>query len=130
MSIKFMLQPDHAAYWRAANADENTLLTSFCEFNQIKTANFNVDGHLPTMQFRGMANDLDKQPYIQIRNGVYNAYVDQDGSQWNAKQEKRASAQLFIQKGKESKMMARPYARRFIDPRCRDHDLFSMSIEY
>ena len=119
MSIHFMLQPEGDAYWRVANADENNLLTSFCEFNQIQTTNFNNDGHLPTMQYRDMLNDLDKQPYIQIRNGAYNAYVDQDGSQWNSERENRASALLFIQKGKGSKMVARPYEGRFIDPRWR-----------
>ena len=119
MSIRFMLQPEGEAYWMMAHDDQNGALNTFCAVNDITTTKFDDYGYLPVMCHRGTENDLDRQEYIEIKEGIYNTYVDNHGSQFNRNREVRASAPLFIQKRGGSKMIARPYQGSFIDPRLR-----------
>ena len=98
MSIRFMLQPEGEAYWMMAHDDQNGALNTFCAVNDITTTKFDDYGYLPVMCHRGTENDLDRQEYIEIKEGIYNTYVDNPGSQFNRNREVRASAPLFIPK--------------------------------
>lgn len=137
MSIRFMLQPEGEAYWRVADDDEEAVLNQFCDVNGIPTTTkFDDNGLLPVMCHRGTDNDLDLQKYIKLEIRNYKIYVDGHGSQFNLKREFRARVplfiEMFIEKRKKYKMIARPYEERFIDPILRpaDSGLYQVSVPY